>query len=358
MTTITKVSPVTKMNDRNEKGQFSSHIELEDRYQELLNTYAGFIKGREQSFQTLKSNARSYLHWCQNNELDPIHDVDEDDIRWWVQEMEEDLEETAITNRFYTARKFYYVLKTDQSHDFTVESNPTVDVRLDREFGIRNRTGFVRVLESEGREDIIAPGYDEVKKLFQSPKGNKEFSWVRNELICRMLWNTAMRADELSRVRTDKIDWDNREIEIRSAKLNREDHPELYRRKVWWDPELTYLMRRWETIRGGGDNTYFLIGERGGQLSPSYISRIVKETAEKVGIQEPLTTDPDGTVTQWMFTAHRLRHARISHLANETDMDLNHIRMMAGHASIQTTLRYVHEDWTAARKGFHNKSPQ
>jgi len=48
-----------------------------------------------------------------------------------------------------------------------------------------------------------------------------------------------------------------------------------------------------------------------------------------------------------------LRHARITYLANKTDIDLNFIRMLAGHEQIETTLEYVDNDWDEARNAYH-----
>jgi integrase/recombinase XerD len=115
-------------------------------------------------------------------------------------------------------------------------------------------------------------------------------------------------------------------------------------------------MRRWESKRAEADpdeeSPYLFVGEQGSQLEPSTISRIVKKAAHNADIQEPLVRDTDGSVQQWLYTAHRLRHSRITHLANETDLDLNYLRMMAGHAKVETTLTYVETDWDVARSSY------
>jgi integrase/recombinase XerD len=73
-------------------------------------------------------------------------------------------------------------------------------------------------------------------------------------------------------------------------------------------------------------------------------------------VQEPLVGSGDNT-QQWLYTAHRLRHSRITYLANEAGpneegMDLNALRMMAGHAKFDTTLDYVQGDWDTTRARF------
>jgi site-specific recombinase XerD len=122
------------------------------------------------------------------------------------------------------------------------------------------------------------------------------------------------------------------------------------------DDELDLLMRRWESKRSDADpdeeSPYLFIGEKETQLNPSTISRIVKDAAHNADIQEPLVRDTDGSVQQWLYTAHRLRHSRITHLANKTNLNLNFIRMMAGHAKLETTIDYVDPDWEKARTSY------
>jgi integrase/recombinase XerD len=179
--------------------------------------------------------------------------------------------------------------------------------------------------------------------LFEHVPGKRNFTQARNELIGRLFWETALRSDEMSRVRMRNIDDDQQEVTVRSAKLNRKGHLDL-----------DHLMRRWRSLRENvvDDSEYLFVGSSGDQLSPSYLSRIVKKAAQRAGIQEPLTRDENGDVQQHLWTAHRLRHARSTYLVNQTDMDLNHLRMMAGHAKFETMLQYVHTDWEAARESY------
>jgi integrase/recombinase XerD len=267
----------------------------------------------------------------------------------------DDYADTTITRRFASVSKYYHFLATDPDIDRDIE-NPTADISLPRDYKVTNSSEYYRVLDLEGRKDIIAPSFEQLQPIFDHVPGQKQFTRLRNELICRLLWQTAVRSEELSRIRLDKISWDSRDIEFRSAKLNRDDHPDLYYRHVWWEPNLDMLMHRWKSKRSEadpeGDSPYLFIGEQGDQLEPSYISRIVKDAAFNAGIQEPLVRAEDGTVKQYLYTAHRLRHSRITHLANETDMDLNFIRMMAGHAKLETTISYVDTDWDAAQSAY------
>jgi integrase/recombinase XerD len=340
---------------RDDEAKFTSERELSGKYKELYDDYSGWITATSKKQTTtdrLKEGVKAWLYWCLEEEIDPAT-ADKRTVNAYIRRMVRDeYADTTITRRFYSVSKYYHFLINDPSREFELD-NPTADISLPKDHNIKNVSEYHRVLDLDGRKDIIAPSFEQLKPIFENVPGKKDFTKIRNELICRLLWQTAVRSDELSRIRLDNITWDDRDIELRSAKLNRQDHSDLYYRHVWWEPNIDYLMHRWRSIREG-ESPYLFIGERGDQLEPSYISRIVKEAAHNAEIQEPLTREADGSVKQWLYTAHRLRHSRITHLANKTDMDLNFIRMMAGHASMDTTLSYVDPDWEEAQAAFHN----
>jgi len=298
---------------------------------------------------------KAWLWFCEDEGLDPL-DADENDVRVYIDGLvREEYAETTITRRVASVSKFYIYQRNDPRHSEEID-NPTEDISLPRDYGIQNLSEYVRVLDQEGKTDIISPSAADVRKLFEHVPGKRNFTQTRNELIVRLFWETALRSDDLSRMKIRNIDHDQREITVRSAKLNRKEHPDLYHRRVWWSQDLDYLMRRWRSLRENvvDDSEYLFVGSSGDQLSPSYLSRIVKKAAQRAGIQEPLTRDENGDVQQHLWTAHRSRHARITYLANQTDMDLNHLRMMAGHAKFETTLQYVHTDWEAARESYRS----
>lgn len=74
------------------------------------------------------------------------------------------------------------------------------------------------------------------------------------------------------------IDDDQREFTVRSARLNRKEHPNLYHRRVGWSQDLDRPMRCWRSLRKNvvDDSTYLFVDSGGDQLSPSYLPRIVK----------------------------------------------------------------------------------
>ena len=231
---------------RNDQGQFTSDRELSGKYKPLYDDYSGWITATSEKQTTtdrLKEGVKAWLYWCLQEDIDPKA-ADKRSVNKYIRMMiADDYAKTTITRRFYSVSKYYHFLINDPETEFDLE-NPTADISLPKDHDIRNLSEYPRVLAIDGRKDIIAPSFEQLKPIFANVPGKKDFTKVRNELICRLLWQTALRSEELSRVRLDNITWDDRDIELRSAKLNQEDHPDLYFRHVWWEPNIDYLMHR------------------------------------------------------------------------------------------------------------------
>ena len=334
------------MTSRNDSGQFNTKYELSE-FSDLYDAYGEWVtinEAKETTATRLKAGVRAWLHWCENNDVHPFEAV-ESDVRSYIKSLQlDEAAETTITRKVASVSKYYHFLLTDPDTDADVGVNPTADIQLRKDYNITNSSEYVTVLHQENRDDIIALDCDRITPIFDHVPGKREAIRVRNKLICMMFWQTAVRSDELSRMRVANIDWEHGEIEIRSSKLNRDEHPDLYKRRVWWEENLDYLMRRWEDKRADfdpdGDCPYWFVTENGTQMDSAYMSRLVKRAATNAGVNEPLVRGPDGDVEQWLFTAHRLRHSRITYLANDpVNMDLNALRKMAGHVSSTRPLR-------------------
>lgn len=365
---------------RNEKGQFGEKYPI-DKHTDLYEAFAEWTyinTEKSSTIERLNAGVRVWLYWCEQNDVDPLL-ATESDVKAYIKwNLVNERAQTTITRRIGSVSKYYHHLKNDADAEWLIERNPTAEINLRRDFNIKNNAEYVRALHRDDRQDIISVSPEKIAKLADHVPGEKPETRTRNELIIRMLWATACRADELSRMRIDNIDWEKNEIRIRSSKLNFEDHPDLYHRKVWWDDNLTMLLRRWhdshrskfskyaeadgeldengKPLNRWEESPYLFLSTHGIQMKPSTISRIVKEAGFNADIQEPLLKDSDGTVKQWLYTAHRIRHSRITWLANDANngegMELNSLRMMAGHAKFDTTLDYVKSDWGTARERY------
>lgn len=345
---------------RDGKGRFEATVTLNGEYKNIHEDHSGWVAAhtrKQTTVDRLKAGTKAWLSWCEQNNLDPFT-AESDDVRRYIQWMKADgYADTTICRRFASVQKFYIWLMTDPDMDVGTERNPTANINLSRDYDIHNEAEYMKILDEEGRDEIIAVEYEAAEPLFDHVPGKRSVIRLRNELLCRLFWQTALRSDEMSRVRLDNITWEDRDIKVRSSKLNRRQHRQLYHRHVWWEPNLDYMMNRWRKKRAEldpeGDSPYLFIGSKGGQMDSAYMSRIVKESAHNADINEPLTRDSDGSVGQWLYTAHRLRRSRITQLANDPiRMNLDALRRMAGHVSFDTTLSYVEGDWDTAKRAY------
>jgi integrase/recombinase XerD len=336
--------------------QFGSEHELAE-YSDLLNSFLEFALGKyesDRSYQTRERGVRAWLHWCERERVDPLQ-VSDGDIHSYITDLNTEYADTTIASRVSSVTVFYDWAISEPDVDTVVDENPTADLNLKDRFGVDSQTPqYIKVLRRKGQKNVKALPKERVESLF--PHAGRPS--VRNELLVRLLWQTALRCDEVSRIKLDNIDWDNRQIRVRSSKLNPDDHPDLYHRYVYWEPDLDLLMKEWvegerkELGPYHNESEYLFLTDQSPQMRPSHISRIVKEAAFEAGEQEPMGKDGNGH-TRWLITGHRIRHSAISHWANETDIDIHLIRKVAGHAQLDTTMDYVTTDWETVRKSFH-----
>lgn len=357
---------------RDDKGRFESEYVLSE-YADIHDSYAEWVNvsiDKEPTQNRLKDDVRTYLHWAEEENVHP-YEATENDVRRYIKSLTIAGDaDTTITRRTASVSKYYHTLLTDPDLEgvLQIDVNPCAHISLPKDFEISAQSEYVTVIRREGREDTLAPSYESLKPIFNHVPGKRPATRTRNKLICHLAWQTAMRSDELSRVRLDNIDLNKREIKIRSSKLKPKQ--ELYIRRVWWEPDLNPLMHRWinlhrEQLNPKANDEFLFVGAANGhekdnksdyQLAPGTISRVVKRAAHNAGIQEPLVKDAKGGVKQWLYTAHRLRHSRITYLCNEVDdLSIHFVRMMAGHENLDTTLDYVEADWETARTKYQTR---
>lgn len=322
-----------------------------DRYADVWDRYCGHVVAMYDNANTAarrRAGSKNWLAWCEQTTTDPFA-ADEDDIRRYVDD-HLTLADTTISSHFDSVSLFYeWLSRQDEGGD----GNPTTEIVIEDEWDInRSASQYVQVLDDDGKEHLIALAPDRVRELFgHAPNPN-----FRNELIIRLLWDTAVRSVELANVRIRDVDLDKRAMWIDSAKLNRHDHPDLHRRQVRYTPETARMLEMWldrgreaecPYVDDADDpDGYVFVTDQTAKMRPSHISRIVKRTAHNAGIQEAMYTDSAGK-TRWLVTAHRLRHSRITNLANGVDrMGVPALRRLAGHARVKTTMAYVRTDWS------------
>lgn len=161
---------------------------------------------------------------------------------------------------------------------------------------------------------------------------------LRNKLLIRLMWQTGVRTNEVTRIRLDDLDREERSIEIYAKKTGD-------MRTVYYQESLDFLLKEW-LDRGyrascpyAEDSEYLFVTRVKEKLSDGSVNPIVRKAAERAGIQEELYTDKKGD-TRVKITAHSLRHGHAVY-SLRSGIDLRRIQKHMGHESLDMTTRYL-----------------
>lgn len=141
----------------------------------------------------------------------------------------------------------------------------------------------------------------------------------RHRAVLMTMYGAGLRVGEACRLRPTDIDSQRGVIRIRDGKGGRD-------RVVMLSPRLLEELRSyWRLVRPSGG--YFFPAARGGVLRSESVRAVLKRAAASVGIAKRVTP-------------HCLRHSFATHLL-EAGTDARAIQVLLGHASIETTQRYM-----------------
>lgn len=168
------------------------------------------------------------------------------------------------------------------------------------------------------------PNDEEWQMMLRSLKGEI----LRNQVMMLIAYDGALRREELVTLETQDFDFAYRQIRVRA------EHAKNGRERVVGYGETTgrllaaYLQRRKALSIARGP--LFLSESHRNVSHPLALvswSKIVQKLATQVSLPR--------------FTTHTPRHLRLTHMAR-SHMELHQIALYAGHASLQTTMLYIH----------------
>jgi site-specific recombinase XerD len=162
---------------------------------------------------------------------------------------------------------------------------------------------------------------EEVQRLIQSAASPLHRIWLLT------LYATGIRREELVRLQIDDIDSDRMLIRIRQGK-GRKD------RDVMLSPVLLKELRDYWRSSIPKPKTYLFPGKGPQQnvdvpIDARSIFNAVQQAAQRAGLEKK------------RVHPHTLRHCFATHLL-ESGSDLRTIQLLLGHASLETTSRYLH----------------
>jgi integrase/recombinase XerD len=170
----------------------------------------------------------------------------------------------------------------------------------------------------------------EVERLLDAP-GKEGVLDFRDRALLELFYASGLRVSELINVKINDVHEDRIRV---LGKGNKERIIPVGRKAL--EAIDAYLVNGRDLFPQGP----LFLSNRGRPLERTYVWRLIKRYAKKVGIQKNISP-------------HTLRHSFATHLL-EGGADLRVIQEMLGHASIGTTERYTHVCKTQLQQAFQN----
>lgn len=290
--------------------------------QEFLEILSGKNKA-ESTIEGYRKGLVLYSNWLDEEQMEP-EQVGKRDLQRYLTYLKRDKGYAPKTIRvnFVPVSLFY----DDFSDSDRYPDDPTEDIKIS-DWASRTTK---REQASKKERDWLDK--DELKLLVNNIPSPK----VRNRLVVLFQYYTGLRRQEVCDVKLDDLDRENREVRVRGkgGKVH----------TARWQPRMDGLLTRW-LDRGyrtaspyAEQSDYLFLTKSTPQLSPSRLNEIVREAAEKAGIQEVMYEDANGN-ERYRVTSHILRHSYAVHFL-QNGGTIKALSNLMAHNSVTTTEIY------------------
>jgi len=259
------------------------------------------------SIDAYLNDVSKFQIYCEDNHL-PLHQVVRKDIQDFLHWLQEFNISPYTQSRLISGLKTFFSFLIIE-HD--LENNPTELVqapRLSRK--------LPSVLSIHEIDQLIA-AID-----LSTVEGG------RNRTILEVLYGCGLRVSELINLRISNLFLDVEFVKV-EGKGSKERLIPIGQQAIKHLKLYLDTIRPHITIKSGNEDIVFL-NRRGSALSRVMIFLIIKDLAQKIGLQKTISP-------------HTFRHSFASHLV-EGGADLRAVQDMLGHESITTTEIYTHID--------------
>ena len=254
--------------------------------EEFLKKLEVELKISKNSIHTLKNYTKFnslFLNWINKSP----EEVVEDDVKLYVAENLSERSAISII-MFLASIKYAYssILKFD----------PTANIKRPRREK-RNPTVLTK---------------KEVMNLLEALNTKK------SKLMIALMYAAGMRVSELTNLKKEDLEFDERIGHIRQAKGKKD--------RIFNIPD--FLFNKLRRHLQKEDSIYLFAGRNGKKMSSRNLQKIVSHAAKKAGIKKDVH-------------CHTLRHSFATHLL-ENEIDIRKIQELLGHADLSTTQIYTH----------------
>jgi len=288
--------------------QFTDYLLLEKKY--ATHTVSAYLADLSafQRFYALQGGTR-------------IDQASYSEIRsWMVLLVEQGLANRSINRKLSSLKAYYrFLLKTEQ-----LQKNP---------FAKHRALKIVKKIQ-------VPFSQEEVAAVLEILQGISSFEGVRDRLIVELFYATGVRRAELVGLRLGDVDLEGKMIKVLGKRKKERYIPLL--------PSVLKTMELYLSIRDdvacSVSENFLLLTKKGVKIYEMLVYRVINkyfgETSLKV-----------------KKSPHILRHSFATHLLNE-GADLNAVKELLGHSSLESTVMYTHHDMVHLSKVHGNSHPR
>jgi integrase len=247
-------------------------------------------------------------YWCQVFGDRIMTDIDIFDLREQVDAMVDDGQRATTINRKKAVLSSIYKFALSRGY---VDVNIVRNVVIDDDTQLRNR-----VLSSDERQRLI--------------QACQESHWHKLYLLVVMAMTTGARKGELMNLRWCDVNFKDSTGYLGDTKNGSS-------RELHFAPVVISELKRFQEI---GTGLIFPSDEKPDQAMD--FRKAWGKALKAANISDKDILNADGSVRVEKFTFHCLRHGFCSALS-DSGKEINQIAKLAGHKSIQTTMRYIHQ---------------
>lgn len=296
------------------KDKFLQHIGIERRLSEkTVETYAESLKLFQEFLRRL-SDPRE------------LETADADNIREWMEALMEQGRSAAYVNRSLAALRTFYkfcltlgIIQFDPAHHIT---------------GPKKAKRLPQVL----RDNEINLLLDNMQEKMQLGE-EKDIDIVRARTIIYILYLTGLRASELISLDDSMIDTTAKEIKV-TGKRNKQ-------RIIPFGEELLKVIEEYISIRDSHiqrSDDALLVNNKGKRMTYQQVRKVVKNNLQTVSSLKKCSP-------------HSLRHTFATSMLNN-DANLESIKKLLGHQSLETTEVYTHVTFERLKKTYNEAHPR
>lgn len=290
-----------------------------------LRDFESWLRNEDKGDKTVRtylSVMSKFVEWYEGTEgkcfeLRDVSPVQLHDYRSHMQTVENC--KPATINKALATFKTFFAWAVDSGH---IGSNPALKVKMKRV------------------QQAHAPKWlneqEQNRLLYALETEKNECKQARDKAIVMSMLYAGLRVEETSELKTQHIDLRNDEVIVVDGKGGKY-------RTVSMTKELKKVLKVWASFRNESRKSqhqmseYFFVSERSGQMTTRGIAYLVDGYLERCGLLE---RSQEGRKSEGQASCHTLRHTFCKNLINR-GWPIQNVARVAGHDSIQTTMRYV-----------------